>query len=138
MLHDTPKYLNSAGPALKVDGSKYVGSAIYDIAGSTLSKPTDGAVLMRFSVNRAFNLPAGLTDSKAESVIAPTGQAVYTIKKNGISIGSIDFAASNNNATFTFTSQQSFVVGDLLTIEAPATADATHDEISWTLSADLV
>lgn len=137
MLMDTMKFLNSAGEALHVDSSKYVGSALYDIAGSTISQPTDGAVLMRFSVNRPFTLPSGLTDSKAESTVAATGSASYPIKKNGVQVGTIDWAAAATDATFTFSSAESFVVGDILTVEAPATADAAHDGISWTFAATL-
>jgi len=136
MLMDTVTFLNSAGEVKKVDNSKFVGGAIYDIAGSTISKPTDAGVLMRFSVNRAFTLPASLTGSFAESTVAPTGTPSYSIKKNNVSIGSIDF--TGNVAAFTFAAQQSFVSGDILTVEAPGTADATHDGISWTFSATLV
>jgi len=132
---DTPKYLTTAGEALDTAGNKYVGSALYDIAGSTVSQPTDGAVLMRFSVNRPFSLPSGLTGSFAESVVAPTGSPSYSIKKNGTAIGSIDF--TGNVAAFTFSTTTSFVQGDILTVEAPAIADATHDELSWTFAATL-
>lgn len=117
-----------------MDGLTFIGGADnnYDIAGSTLSKPTDAAVLMRFSVNRPFRLPAGLTGSNAESTVAPTAAKSYPIKKNGASIGSIDFALGANDATFTFAANVDFVVDDYLTVEAPATADATHDGLAWT------
>ena len=138
MLVDTLKFLDSA-EVVKSDGStKYVGAALYDIAASTLSKPTDDAVLMRFSVARSFKLPAGLTGSKAESLVAPTGAVSYSIKKNGSSVGTIDFASATNDATFTFSSEETFAIGDILTIQAPATADSTHDEIAFTLAATLV
>ena len=137
MLMDTMRFLDTAGEPKKEDGTtKFVCAAVYDIAGSTLSQPTDGAVLMRFSVNRDFDLPENLSGSKGESVVAPASAASYPIKKNGSQFGTMDFASGINDATFTVTAT-SFVVGDILTIEAPATADSTHDEISWTIQADL-
>lgn len=139
MLMDTIKILDTAGEIKKQDGTtKYVGGALYDIAGSTLSIPTASAKLMRLSVTRAFSLPASLTGSYAESVVAATASTTYTIKKNGSSIGSIDWAASGTIATFTFASTVSFAVGDILTVEAPASPDATHNELAWTFAATLV
>ena len=139
MLMDTIKQLDSAAGIVKEDGTSPVtANVIYDIAGSTLSTPTDGAVLMRLSVGRSFVLPDGLAGSKAESIVPSTGAAAYPIKQNGTPVGTIDFATGNNDATFTFSGDVTFAVGDILTVEAPATADATHDEISWLLAAELV
>jgi len=118
------------------DGSTKIG-AIYDIAGSTISQPTDAAILMRFSVNRDFAIPQVFTDSFAESTVAPTGSPVYSIKRNGVEIGTITFTVNAGAFAAVEGSDHAFVVGDILTVEAPATADATHDELSWTISANI-
>lgn len=136
MLMDTITLLDSAGATKNVSGDAVQGG-FYDVAGSTLSMPTDGAVLMRLSVTRAFTLPASLTGSYAESEVATTGAASYPIKINGSSVGSLDWASSGTIATFTFSTQQSLAIGDILTVEAPATADATHDKLCWTLAGTL-
>jgi len=119
-----------------MDGITYLSGADlnYDIAGSTLTIPTDGAVIMRFSVNRAFTLPVSLVGSNAESVTAPTAAASYSIQRNGVEVGTIDFASGVNDATFTFASAEAFVIDDLLTVVAPATADSTHDGLAWTFN----
>lgn len=113
-------------------------STLYDIGGATLSQPTDGAVLMRFVAVRAYQFPASLTGSYAVSTVAPTALAQYPIKKNGSSIGTINFAAASNSGTFTFNTVVSFAAGDVLTVEAPATADATHDGLAWTFKGTLL
>ena len=110
------------------------GTTAWDIAGFTLTLPTNAAVLQRFLVARAFSLPINLTGSRGRHEVTPTGATVnYPIKKNGASIGTIDYTNASNVATFTFAAGVSFVAGDVLTIEAPATADATHDGLSWNL-----
>lgn len=115
-----------------------MGASLYDLAGSTLSKPTNGAILTRFSVTRAFKLPVGLVGSYAESTITPTETVHYIIKNNGTSIGEINFAAGQNIGTFTMTTEQSLAIGDILTVHAPVTADATHDDIAWTFAGKLL
>lgn len=111
-------------------------STLYDIGGSTLTQPTNAAVLMRFVAVRSYQLPASLTGSYAISATAPTGTPAYPIKKNGSSIGTINY--SSNSGTFTFASAVSFAAGDVLTVEAPATADATHDGLAWTFKGVLL
>ena len=136
MLMDTIKQLDSAGPTTNVSGDT-VGGSVYDIAGSTLSQPTGAAVLMRFSVTHAFSFAASMAGSFAESEVAATGSPVYILKKNGTQFATLTF--SGNAGTFgDMAATVSFVQGDILTLVAPATADATHDEIAWTLAGTLV
>jgi hypothetical protein len=113
-------------------------SKIYDIASGTVGKPANAAVIVRFIAPRSFTLPIGLTGSYVKAGVAATGAHVYTIKKNGTGVGTMDFAVAATNGTFTFTSLTSFVTGDILTIEAPATADATLSDLYFTLAATLV
>jgi hypothetical protein len=40
-------------------------------------------------------------------------------------------------ATFTMTAASTFIAGDVLTIAAPATPDATLANLAWTLSGTL-
>jgi len=137
MLMDTITYATGATAPVKQAGGSFLTGSLYEIAGSTLSQPTNAAVLMRFSVNRAIVMPAGLTNSYAESTVAATGSTVYSIKKNGSEVGTMTFAASGTIATFAMASQTSFAIGDILTVVAPASADATHTDIAWTLTATI-
>lgn len=135
MLMDTITFLDSAEPTVDESGNT-AGGSIYDIAGSTLSKPTDGAVLMRFSVTRAFIFRVNMAESIAESTTPPTGSPIYLLKKNGAQFATLTF--TGNVGTFALAAQESFVPGDILTLEAPATADATHDSIAWTLAGRIL
>jgi hypothetical protein len=95
-------------------------------------------VLQLISVNRAMKLVQDLVGSTAECKVVSTGSVSYVIKKNGSNIGTIDFALGVTQATFTFAAEVSFIVGDFIEIVAPATIDATHDTIGWTLAGELV
>ena len=117
-------------------GSGYAG--VYDIAGSTMSKPADGAVLFKFLAPRNFRLPAGLSGSVAQSTTAPNGAVSYAIKKNGTQIGSMDYATGSNSGTFTFSSDVDFAVGDTFSVEAPGTADDSHNGLLFSFSAEVI
>lgn len=95
------------------------------------SKPTDAQLVMRLEVGRAFTFPQNLTGSQASARVASTGNVSFDIKKNGSSIGSVVFNVSASG-TFTFSTATSFVAGDLFELVAPATADATLEDISIT------
>jgi hypothetical protein len=114
--------------------------AFYDIAGATLIKPTDGAILMRFVANREFVILSGFPGSVAMSGIATTGESVYTIQRNGDNIGIITFAESEVEGTFADDFELDdhfFDPGDMLTLVSPNPADESHDDIAWTIAARI-
>lgn len=136
MLIDSLQFI---GDVAQVAGAN-MNSNAYDIAGSTLQQPTDGAVLMRFVVTRPFTIPASFVGSQANSTVATTGSTVYEIERNGAQIGQVTFGAAATDGSFADATEigaHAFVADDILTIVAPATADATHDDIGWTLSGIL-
>lgn len=118
---------------LTVQGVPVVGGGFYDIAGGTNGAPSASAIIATFDAPRAFTLPAGLTGSRAVAGTAATASTTFTIKKNGSSIGSIVWGAAATVATFTFASAVSFAAGDVLTVTAPASPDATLANIGFTL-----
>ncbi len=109
----------------------------YDIAGSILSKPAASAVVMRFVAVRAFTLPAGLTGSLSKSATAATASTVFSLQKNGAQFGTMTYAAAGTTGTFAAAAQTSFAIGDILTVVAPASADATFNDCEFTLIASL-
>jgi len=113
-------------------------SKIYDLASGTVGKPGAGATILRFVAPRAFTLPVGLTGSFCKANAAATALSSFTIKKNGSSIGTVNFAAASATATFTFASATSFAPGDVLSLDAPGSADSTLSDLYYTLSATLV
>lgn len=116
----------TANGLLQVD---VTGTKAFDIGVFIPGKPTAGQIVLRFSAVRAFNLPASLTGSVFSSGVASAANVVFTIKKNGASIGTIAFSTSSTGVP-TFASAVSFAINDLLTIEAPAVADTTMQDIA--------
>lgn len=107
-----------------------------DFTGFYPGKPADGATVIRVPVGRAFTFPVSMTDSRGSSGSAATAQADFDLRKNGVSFGTMSFAASANTATFTAASATSFAAGDLLEIVAPATQDNTLADVGFYLKGD--
>jgi hypothetical protein len=75
---------------------------------------------------RQVEIPVGLMGTTASCDDAPTGNIAVTLKKNGVSIGTINFAAASTTPTYTFTAAVTLNgTTDEITWTAPATADAT-------------
>lgn len=104
----------------------------YDVSLYIKGKPTNSELVLRLEAGRAFTLPASLTGSQASARVASAANKSFDIKKNGSSVGSVDFNTSASG-TFTFSTATSFSAGDLLEIVAPATADGSLEDISITL-----
>lgn len=110
------------------------GSEPYDIGAQIASAPTASLVMMRYKFPRAVSFPAGLTDSQGVAGTAATAQTDFDIRKNGASVGTIRFAAAGTSATFIMASLQTFAAGDILTVIAPASPDATLAGVSFVLA----
>lgn len=87
---------------------------------------TDEDRTWTFVVVRAFELPAGLTDSQGYAAVPQTsGSDVdITIEKNGSGVGTITFPDSTATATFTMASATTFAAGDRLTLHTPVSLDS--------------
>lgn len=94
-------------------------------------KPTASLLVLRLVMSLKVSLPALLTGSNVSAAVAATASTVFDLQRNGASIGSVTFAAAGTVATFTFTTKSTFVPGDIFSIVAPATPDATLSDISF-------
>lgn len=94
--------------------------------------PTAGLVLQRYVFATAVTFPVGLTGSQATAAVAATTTATFNVLKNGANVGAMVFSASATNATFTMTTATTFNAGDVLTLVAPASPDATLADLAWT------
>ncbi|MEN3144640.1 DUF2793 domain-containing protein [Ochrobactrum sp. WV_118_8] len=83
------------------------------------------------------SLSVGAVGSVAKAGTAPSAAKSLTILKNGISVGTVDFAASATDGTFTVESGVTFVAGDVLGISAPATVDSTLADVAISLKLSL-
>ena len=84
-----------------------------------------------------MTFPAGLGGSYGTAGTAATAAASFAIDKNGTSVGAMHFAAGATTASFTMASATTFAGGDVLTILAPATPDASLANLVWTLAGTL-
>jgi hypothetical protein len=104
----------------------------YDIAFFIPGVGSNSQKVLRFNADRSFTLPATLTGSIVTAGTAATGSTVFTLKKNGSSIGTATFASSGTTATFSFASDVTFAATDVFSIDGPGTADATLADMAFT------
>ncbi|WP_316150420.1 hypothetical protein [Cupriavidus sp. BIC8F] len=96
---------------------------------------TNSQILARIIFTRSVNFPISLTGSQFSAGNAATGSTTVTLNKNGSSIGTLLWAAAATVPTVTFSSAVTFAAGDILTIVAPSTADASLANVSLTFNA---
>jgi hypothetical protein len=90
-------------------------------------------LLYRRKMQRSSTLPINLTGSNVTAKTAATGSTTVTLKNNGSSIGTAVWSGAGTVAALTFAAPVTFAVGDVFTIEGPATADATLADVSFDL-----
>lgn len=106
----------------------------YDIGAQIATAPSASLVMLRYKFPRTIVFPAGLTDSQGTAGTAATAQTDFDIRRNGVSVGTMRFAAAGTSATFIAASQQTYNAGDILTVVAPASPDATLAGVSFVLT----
>ena len=110
------------------------GAQPYDLGVSWSGVLPASQVLMRYPFPRAADFPAGLVGLRGVAAVAATASTTLTMQKNGSTVGTAVWAAAGTTATFTMASATSFAAGDILTIVAPASPDATLADIGLALA----
>ncbi|WP_454737585.1 hypothetical protein [Cupriavidus necator] len=105
----------------------------YDVGGYIAGTAGDSEVVWEFYSPRAWTLPAGASGG-AKARAAATGSSTFTLAKNGSNIGTLAWSAAGTVATLSITSSTSIAAGDVLSLTAPATANATLADIAFTLA----
>jgi len=141
--HDTPP-LPAVFDPLADDGSGNLlylklfgeGPRIYDFGFFFPGQPGAGIGTGDYMAAHAFArdvvLPINLTGSIARLRLAPLADLSFDAQKNGVDIGTIDFAAGETEGTFTFVDATAFVSGDAFGVLPPAALD--DDARSLTLT----
>lgn len=111
---------------------------VYDIAGGAVGKTTASAVVGYLEAVRAFRIPENFALSRARVLANATSISTFSVKKNGTEIGTIQFSSSSAAGVFSTLAVTSFAAGDILTVVAPATADATLSDLSFVIAGVLV
>ena len=100
--------------------------------------PGDSEVVLQYVCPETMVFPAGLVNSQAYHATAPTTEQVYTLEKNGSSIGTVTFDASSPaGIAFSFGIAVTFSPGDVFTLVAPASPDPHMTNISFTFVASV-
>jgi 6-phosphogluconolactonase (cycloisomerase 2 family) len=70
--------------------------------------------------------------SSAYMETAPAAQTIYSVKKNGVEVGTVTFAANAREGVLAKTNPgaTAFAVGDRLSVHAPASQDSTASDLS--------
>lgn len=109
----------------------------YDFAMNVIgSIPNDSSPMQIFLADRAVELPAGLTGSKAYLLTDVTTQTlVMPIELNGVQVGTITFApgGSANVGVFAMAATHTLAAGDRLVVRAPGLLDATAADLAITI-----
>ena len=122
--------------AMHATTKQYVDVArVKSTSATLLGVPGASAKVLLHITSQAFTIPATPTGTPCYGYadIAATAITDFDIQKNGVSVGTMSFAATANTATFTFASPVSMVAGDRLAVIAPATPDATLADVYLTI-----
>lgn len=100
-------------------GGQWMRQNTYDVVFTWPSQVPSLRTFLRFGVVRDFVLPVGLTGSQFSVDDAPTQPVTLTLRKNGVDIGTITWAASQKEGTAAFTAAVTFTQDDDLELYAP-------------------
>lgn len=127
--------------ALQAATKQYVDAALsfYDVGAFFDGIPVASDDIMRFVASRNFFIPGSASDSRADARVATTLEYIALLRRNGINIGTITWAALATVATIVITSasNENFVPGDTLEIVGAAAPDATIEDITVTIATIL-
>jgi len=102
------------------------------VSGSYNGRPPSNSLMQSYVFASPATLPASLTGSRGTATVAATAATTFNIQQNATSIATMTFAASASTATFMMNATTTFSAGDVLTLVAPSTADATLANLAWT------
>lgn len=110
----------------------------YDVGGFVYGKTLSSEIIFQFNVVRNFTIAANCLGSTSNCGIAASANAVFTINKNSVNVGTMLYETGLNSATFNTSGNILYMnVGDYLSVTAPATPDATLANFSFTFKGTL-
>jgi hypothetical protein len=82
---------------------------------------------------RQVTIPSGATGSIAKCATAPQTNVTYNIQQNGTTVGTVFFPATFTSGTVTTPAQVVLAIGDVLTIQTPATVEPNIQNVYITI-----
>jgi hypothetical protein len=116
------------------DTGQSYGIGIYDMGIALSGSPTNSQVMCTYPMPRSVTFPYDCGLSRAAAGTAATAQTVFSLKKDGVEFATCTFAASGTTGTYSG-EQTAFTAGNVFTIVAPASADATLADIGFAIAA---
>ena len=106
----------------------------YELGRGIAAKPTTSEVVMYLPMCRVVVFEPTLYPSRGKASVAATAQTDFDIQKNGSSFGTMRFAAAGTVASFISANGATFDIGDIISVIAPASVDATLSGIGFILA----
>lgn len=97
----------------------------------------DGRAMFAHAFTRSVILPVDLAGSIALLEDAPVAPLSFVIEKDGVSVGTINFAEYESIGTFTFADQVQFDPGDRIKVLKPAAIDPVAMDLTVTFNGTL-
>lgn len=122
------------------DGSQWLiktppgtASLVYVMGGFKAGKPASGSLFFEHVPTMDITIPAGGTNSTGRGAAAATATTTFSLRKNGVEFGTMQWAAAGQFASFTVGSDTSFVRAslDYFSIVTPNPRDTTLADISF-------
>jgi hypothetical protein len=99
----------------------------------TPGQPTASQVMVFHAMAFDIDFPMGLSGSQAACLTAPDAEAVYSVQLDTVEVGTITFAASSTVGTFAAPIAFSTTPGQLLSVIAPSSPDASQSDVTITI-----
>lgn len=113
------------------------GLTSYDVAGFAAGVPANSQIILRVPMIRAVTFDVNMLLSRGAASIAATASTTFDIAKNGVNFGTMVFAIAGTTASFVAATPPAFAVGDVLSVTAPASADATLAGVGFILAGNV-
>lgn len=99
------------------------------VSGSCSGRPEASEIIFTAIAPYAFTVTQA--DCSAKALTAATASSVFQVRKNGVNMMTFTFAAAGTTASNSVVSGGTIAVGDVISVTAPATQDATLSDISF-------
>lgn len=112
--------------------SNVISGLPYDVGAFIPEQPADGVEVFKFVATRPVSFPDDFAGSVGHCGVVPTSTAVFTITKNGATIGTISINTSGVLTFVTTGGGTDLVAGDRLAMSSPSPQDATLADVAFT------
>ena len=121
-------------PYWNPSGAIFITAVPYDLAAYYAGAPTASVVILQFVANRAYEMG---TAHRGYAAIAATAQTDFVLAVNGVAKATLRFAAAAQTITV-IGAGAAIAAGDIVTVTAPASPDATLADVSFTIAGHCV